>query len=223
MVRLSASGAVMTLCEWFAFEILNFSTSYVGTAHLAAQTFLSSTSVLIWHIPFSTSIAVSTRMGQVIGNGAVNTAKQATRIYAIIFVFIGLLDMGLLVLIIRELVVRFFIQDEEVSALVQRATLSVAIFQVFDAITCGAHAIIRGLGWQTIAGWVTFGVNYIYAVPLALVLELGPLQLGLPGLWMALGSGLLLTSAIEAVIIKYRDWNRAVEDARRRDEVVSVE
>jgi multidrug resistance protein, MATE family len=223
MVRLSTSGAVMTLCEWFAFEILNFSTSYIGTAHLAAQTFLSSTSVLIWHIPFSTSVALSTRMGQMIGSGAVNTAKQAVRIYAIIFVLIGLIDMGLLVLILREVIMRLFIQDEEVSALVQRATLSVAIFQFFDAITCVAHGIIRGLGMQTIAGWVTFGVNYLYAVPLGLILELGPLQLGLPGLWMALGSGLLLTSAIETVIMKFRDWNRAVEDARRRDEVVAVE
>jgi MATE family multidrug resistance protein len=223
MVRLSTSGAVMTLCEWFAFEILNFSTSYVGTAPLAAQTYLSTSTVLIWHIPFSTSIALSTRIGQMIGSGAVNTAKQAMPIYATVFALIGLIDMGLLALILREVVIRGFIQDEEVSALVQKATLSVSIFMFFDSLTCGTHGVIRGLGMQTIAGWVTFGVNYLYSVPLALILELGHLQLGLSGLWIALGSGLLLISVIETVIMKYRDWNRAVEDARRRDEVVDVE
>lgn len=39
--RLAIPGALMTLSEWLCFEILTFCTAYVGTAALAAQTFVS--------------------------------------------------------------------------------------------------------------------------------------------------------------------------------------
>lgn len=68
MVNLAVPGALMTFSKWFAFEILTFSTTYVGTAQLAAQTFLSASSVLIWHIPFSASIAITTGIGQLVGD-----------------------------------------------------------------------------------------------------------------------------------------------------------
>lgn len=44
MLSLSAAGAAATLAEWGAFEILIFSTSYLSTEHLAAQTVLVSLS-----------------------------------------------------------------------------------------------------------------------------------------------------------------------------------
>lgn len=47
MLPLAASGTVMTLSEWLSFEILTFSLTYLGNAPLAAQTFLSTTVVLV--------------------------------------------------------------------------------------------------------------------------------------------------------------------------------
>jgi hypothetical protein len=40
MVSLSSAGVIVLIGEWAAFEILTFSTSYVSTDHLAAQTLL---------------------------------------------------------------------------------------------------------------------------------------------------------------------------------------
>jgi multidrug resistance protein, MATE family len=221
MIWLSLSGAIMTLCEWFAFEILTFSTSYLSTGHLAAQTFLSTTSVLVWHVPFSASVVISTRIGHFIGSGAVTTAKNATRTYIVIFALIGLVDTALLAFMLKEVITRIFIQDEDVRILVARAMPVVAAFQFFDATTCCVHGIMRGLGRQAIGGWVTFCVNYFYAVPLALYLELGPPRMGLSGLWIALGSGLGLLTTIETLITKSMNWQRCVDDARKREESVS--
>jgi MATE family multidrug resistance protein len=220
MVWLSLSGAIMTLCEWFAFEILTFSTSYLSTEHLATQIFLSTASVLVWHVPFSASIAISTRIGQLIGSGAVTAARKATRTYTIICVLIGLIDMALLVFALKIIISRLIIQDHAVRALILRAMPVVALFQLFDATTCCVHGIMRGLGRQNIGGWVTFCVNYLYAVPLALYLELGPLRLGLSGLWIALSSGLALLTVVETVVIMVLDWGRCVDDARNREEAV---
>ncbi|CRK48492.1 hypothetical protein BN1723_020579, partial [Verticillium longisporum] len=69
MVRLSAAGTAVNLAEWLAFEILMISTSYIDTNHLAAQTILTTVSIVMWHIPFSVSVAVTTRVGHLIGAG----------------------------------------------------------------------------------------------------------------------------------------------------------
>lgn len=217
MFWLSMSGAVMTLCEWFAFEILTFSTTYVSTAHLAAQTLLTTTSVLVWHVPFSASVAVSTRIGHLIGSGAVDLSRRLIRLYAIIFTSIGLLDMSL-ILALKDVIPHIFTHDGDVRLLAARAMPFVAIFQVFDATTCCAHGIIRGLGRQSIGAYTTFCINYIYVVPLALYLELGPPRLGLHGLWISLGSGLALTTIIEGLITKVMNWQRCVDAAKEREE-----
>lgn len=48
MMGLSVAGAAATLAEWGAFEILIFSTSYLSTEHLAAQTVLVSLVRTVW-------------------------------------------------------------------------------------------------------------------------------------------------------------------------------
>lgn len=66
------------------------------------------------------------------------------------------------------------------------------------------HSIVRGIGWQNIAAYVTLLVSYLYAVPLALLLELGPPHLGINGLWIGLGSGVALVTGIESLIVWMR-------------------
>ncbi|KAJ5007970.1 hypothetical protein K4K48_009733 [Colletotrichum sp. SAR 10_66] len=56
MVRLSFAGSVATLSEYAAFEILCFSTSYLSTRHLAAQSILTTATIFVWHVPFSISV-----------------------------------------------------------------------------------------------------------------------------------------------------------------------
>lgn len=66
------------------------------------------------------------------------------------------------------------------------------------------HSIVRGIGWQNIAACVTLCVSYLYAVPLALFLELGHPHLGVSGLWIGLGSGVALVTGMEALIVWMR-------------------
>ncbi|KAI8185094.1 hypothetical protein KHU50_001496 [Colletotrichum sp. SAR 10_65] len=61
MVRLSFAGSVATLSEYAAFEILCFSTSYLSTRHLAAQSILTTATIFVWHVPFSISVFSSNR------------------------------------------------------------------------------------------------------------------------------------------------------------------
>lgn len=214
MVRLSIPGALMTLSEWLSFEILTFATSYVSTAELAAQTFLSVTIILVWHIPFSTSVAASTRIGHLVGGGLIDTAKRVAAWYTWLFLGFGVLNIGLSVAIIAG-IVRYLAMGDDVRMATGSATAFVALFCFFDSTSSWAHGIIRGLGWQGIGGWITMCVNYLFAVPLALGLLLGPAQMGVKAIYLGLGIGLGVMTVIEAVVLHLRTWLRTetAEDA----------
>ncbi|KAK8044211.1 mate-domain-containing protein [Apiospora rasikravindrae] len=217
MTRLSLAGSVVNLGEWFAFEIMTFSTSYISTAHLAAQTVLSTVSVITWHIPFSVSVAISTRVGHLIGAGQVEAARRAAVLYAAVFLAIGVFD-GALMFALRNRLPRFFSEDAEVCAIAARSILAVVAFQVVDSVACGCNGMLRGLGRQGVAGWVVFPVNYVAAVPLAVWLSLGAPGLELVGVWVGLGVGVAAIAVIELVYMRMIRWESCVESAKSREE-----
>ncbi|KAF2641921.1 MATE efflux family protein [Massarina eburnea CBS 473.64] len=217
MVKLSVPGIVMVEAEWLAFDILTFSSSYLSTAHLAAQSVVMTVAVAIFHIPFSVSVAVSTRLGNLIGAGALTAARIATRTYVVIFLAIGLIDATFLAST-RNILPNAFTEDPQVREIVSSVMPVLALFQLSDAGTALANAILRGLGRQTIGGCVNLGVYYGIAIPVALGLCFGKPRMGLEGLWMGCLVGSCLNWIIEGTYCKVWSWKNAVEEARRRDD-----
>ncbi|KAJ3558156.1 hypothetical protein NPX13_g9772 [Xylaria arbuscula] len=216
MVKLSIAGSLLNLAEWAAFEIVAFSTSYLSTRHLAAQTVLTTISVVSWHIPFSMSVGISTRIGHLIGAGMVSTARRAAGLYACIFALVGMID-GLIIFSLRYQLPRFFSEDPGVCAMATKTLLAVGVFQVIDAFICFTNGTLRGLGRQSFAAMVVIVINYAAAVPTAIWLELGPSGLGLNGVWIGLGSGMVVIATIECCYMKFLRWNDCVESAKMRE------
>ncbi|KAF1954699.1 MATE efflux family protein [Byssothecium circinans] len=217
MVKLSIPGIVMVEAEWLAFDILTFSSSYISTAHLAAQSVVMTVSVSIFHVPFSTSIAVSTRLGNLIGAGSLSAARIASRTYVVVFLVIGLVDATFLVST-RHLLPKAFTEDPQVQQIVSSVMPILGLFQLSDAGTALANAILRGLGRQKIGGYVNLGVYYGIAIPVALFLCFGKPRLELEGLWMGCLVGSCLNWIIEGSYCKIWRWERAVEEARMRED-----
>ncbi|KAF7551282.1 hypothetical protein G7Z17_g5144 [Cylindrodendrum hubeiense] len=216
LLNLSAAGTALNLAEWGAFEILMVSTSYIDTNHLAAQTILSTISIITWHIPFSVSVAVSTRLGNFIGAGLLRLARREAALYSIIFIVIGVFD-GLVIFLIRHQLTRLFSNDHEVVRIAINATFALSAFQIIDSIICGCNAVLRGLGRQSIAAWVVLAVNYLGAVPLAVWLELGSPDMKVEGIWVGLGCGMVLIAVIECWYMKWISWQDCVDDVRERE------
>lgn len=216
MVRLSVAGSAVNLGEWAAFEIVAFSTSYLSTRHLAAQSVLTTASIVAWHVPFSVSVAASTRVGHLVGAGRLATARRASALYAVVFLVVGCVD-GAAIYALRNTLASFFSDDDVVRSIAVAATLAVAVFQVIDAVICGTNGVLRGLGRQGVAAWVVFAVNYLAAVPLAIWLELGPPGWGLNGVWIGIGSGMVLIAVIECVYMKALRWQDCVDVVKLRE------
>ncbi|KAK6080079.1 mate efflux family protein [Seiridium cupressi] len=217
MLRLSAAGSVVNLGEWFAFEAVTLSTSYISVQHLAAMAVLTQLCAFMWHIPFSISVAVSIRIGHLIGAGLVSAARRATILYAAVFTIVGTFDAVVLFLLRNELP-KIISSDEYVRSIAAAVMTTLAVFHIIDAISVGASGVLRGLGKQSFAGLVVFPVNYLFAVPLAIWLELGSPDLELNGTWMGLGLGGLVAVVIYCVYLKLMRWQDCVESAKSREE-----
>ncbi|KAI1475632.1 hypothetical protein K445DRAFT_315894 [Daldinia sp. EC12] len=216
MVRLSFAGTAVNLGEWAASEILTFSTSYLGTNYLAAQSVMMTISVVSWHIPFSISVAISTRIGHLIGAGNVAKARRAAVLYAVVCALVGSTD-GLIIFSLRQQLATFFSDDPIVGDLVSKAMLAVAVFQIIDAIICCTNGILRGLGRQSVAAWVVLIVNYVATVPVTMWLELGSPGLKLNGVWIGLGSGMVLIAIVEGLYMKTLRWQDCVASVKLRE------
>jgi multidrug resistance protein, MATE family len=216
-LHLAIPGVLMVFCEWLAFDILTFSSAYISTQHLAAQSVLMTVCVTMYHIPFPISIAASTRFGNLIGYGALKAAKTAFQTHYTIFLFIGIFDIILLTSL-RHLIPILFTGDLAVRQIIAGVMPLVAAAQFFDATTALSNALLRGLGRQSIGGYVNLGVYYLFAVPLSLLLTFGPPKLGLLGLWIGPILGLMVCTFSIGGYMIFTNWEGAVEDARRREE-----
>jgi len=217
MIRLALPGVMMTFCEWLSFDILTFSASYLSAAHLAAQSIIFTVMIVMYHLPFPTSVAASTRFGNLIGFGALRAARVAARTYTVIFICIGFMDMVILASC-KSYIPFIFSKDPDVWAIAAKVMPIVSAAQFFDATTALANGLVRGLGRQSVGGWINLATYYIFAVPLALFLAFGPPKLGLTGLWIGPCSGLAMITFLEGAFVKWSSWQRAVDDARSREE-----
>ncbi|TGJ80716.1 hypothetical protein E0Z10_g8044 [Xylaria hypoxylon] len=217
MVKLSFAGSVVNLAEWGSFQIVAFSTSRLGTEHLAAQSVLATISMVTWHIPFSMSVGISTRIGHLIGAGLVSTARRAATLYGIVFTMVGCIDC-LILYFAQDYILGFFLEDlatRDVYTLAASTIGVVSVFQIIDAFICFTNGILRGLGRQAVAACIVIVVNYCAAVPLALWLELGPHHLGLVGAWTGVACGMIVIAIIECSYIKLLKWERCVDRVRK--------
>ena len=174
----------------------------------------------MWHIPFSISVALSTRIGHLIGGGYVDTARRATALYFFVFLLVGLFNAAV-IYFFRYPIVSVFTQDSAIRELAVKSMWLAAVFEVIDSVVCGTNGLLRGLGKQSAAAWIAVSINYLEAVPLAIWLELGAPALGIDGVWIGFGSGVALTIASECLYVRLLDWQGAVDKVKCREDIVS--
>lgn len=216
MIRLALPGLLMVEAECAAFEILTLAASYFGTAHLAAQSVLSTLASITFQIPFPISIAASTRIANLIGATLADAAKVSARVAGFAAVAVGILNVVLLSSL-HNVLPGLFTSDAEVIDLCSKALPLCAAFQLFDALACLCNGILRGLGRQEIGGYVQLIAYYVVAMPISMGTAFG-LGWKLHGLWAGVAIALGLVAVVEGIFLYRSDWERSVEDAKLRNE-----
>lgn len=84
-----------------------------------------------------------------------------------------------------------FTNDDEVIALVAKVLPIVAVMQLFDGLSAGAHGLLRGIGKQSIGGPANLIAYYVISLPISCGLAFG-FDWKLEGLWFGVTLGLIV-------------------------------
>ncbi len=232
MIRLALPGLLMVLAEYLAFEILTLAASWISSTHLAAQSVLTTLSVLSCQIAFAVSVAASTRIANLIGASLSDAAKMGARVSLIAACCVGTLNL-IILCSLRNHLPWLFTNDPDVVELVANVLPVCAACELFDAIAANRNGVLRGLGRQAIGGWIGLLSYYAVGIPISFATGFG-LHWDLYGLW-AVGhtrsiscltadhpkqgptTALALVVAIEGWYISHTSWEKAVESATKRN------
>ena len=216
MITLSIPGVVNIVAEWGAFELLTLSSSWLSTAHLAAQAILLSFVSAAFSVPFAVSISMSTRLANLIGAGLQDAAKVTVGVSLFSGLFFPAIDAVILVSL-RKVLPKLMTTDPDVLVLAEAIMVTVGFVHILDSLSSNCSGIMRGIGRQDISGYATVFSFYAVGLPISWMTAFW-LHWELHGLWFGIGCGLVVTSGIQSWFIRHADWDRAVRDAKNRND-----
>ena len=188
LLSLGMPIATQIVLEVSAFAFTAVMAGWLGVIPLAANqiaTGLSSISfMIVVGIGAATTIRVSHQMSEKNYYGLIMAAKASIHI---VLVFMVITASTFLVL--REILPRFYTQDEAVIVLASQMLIAAAIFQLFDGLQAVLISILRGFGDVKPAMKYSFIAYILINLPVGYFLAF-TMEMGLKGLWIGFIVGL---------------------------------
>lgn len=213
LAHLAFSGVIMLEAEEISYECLTLFSAYFGTEYLAAQSAVSSVAALIYMVPFAIGISTSTRIANFIGAKRIDFAHISSKV-GLSFSFIAGLTNCTILTLSRNFIAGIFSRDETVKGLISGILPVVGLIQNFDALNAVAGSCLRGQGMQSIGSIVNLVGYYCFGIPLAMILS-WVFDWKLYGLWIGIGSAMLIVGSIEAYFVLQPNWDRILSYAEK--------
>uniref|UniRef100_A0A804MRE8 Protein DETOXIFICATION n=1 Tax=Zea mays TaxID=4577 RepID=A0A804MRE8_MAIZE len=185
---LSAASAVMLALEVWYFQVLILLAGMLPDPQIALDSLTVCTSIQSWVFMISVGFnaAASVRVGNELGAG--NPRDKLS------YIFTG---------------------GEAVS----RAVADLCPLLVGTIVLCGIQPVLSGVavgcGWQAMVAYINVECYYFIGVPLGVLLGF-KFGFGIKGLWGGMIGGTLIQTLALIWITLRTDWNKEVEEARKR-------
>jgi multidrug resistance protein, MATE family len=187
-VKLGSPVALQLLLEVGAFSAAAFFMGWIDVTALAAHQIAITCAAITFMVPLGLSIAVTIRIGQVLGAG------QHQRVASIgggIILFTLAIEavFALCFILLSIPIASLFTTDPTVIKLAATLIVIAGAFQLVDGLQVVSIGALRGLKDVRIPTAFVFAAYWLVSLPLGLVLAF-PLNLGARGMWIGLSAGL---------------------------------
>ncbi|CAI9787656.1 unnamed protein product [Fraxinus pennsylvanica] len=215
-LKLSTSSAVMLCLETWYFQILILIAGLLPNPEIVLDSLSVCVTYLGWVFMISVGFnaAASVRVSNELGAGHPKSAAFSV-VVVTMNSFVLAVFFAILSLFLRHQLSYIFTGGKTVSDAVSDLTPLMAISIVLNGIQPVLSGVAVGCGWQTFVAYVNVGCYYVIGIPLGSVLGF-KFKLGAKGIW----SGMLGGTALQTIILLWvtirTDWNKEVENARRR-------
>jgi MATE family multidrug resistance protein len=194
--------ATLMLCsEWWAFEILTFLASQLGTPEVAAQTIIIQIASLAYMVPLGISISTASLVGNFIGAGKTSVAIKLGKL-AILFDIFCQIILGILIYFCGHYLVDSYTPDQHIRSLCYLILPFLSCFTLIDGLVAIGSGILRAVGKQQIGAFTNIISFYGIGLPMAFFLCFHT-SFHVRGLIMGLsfGTGFQMTILLALVLI----------------------
>lgn len=204
LLRLSFPIAIALWAEVALFSLTSLFLSPLGSKVVASHQIALNTSSFIFMFPMSLGMAATILVGQRLGEGQPQQAKNLAYIALIVGLNIALVT-ALITLFGREQIAMIFVNDSQVIALASSLLIIAALYQFSDTVQVVISGVLRGYKDTKAILYITLFCYWVVGVPLGYSLSLTDWlmpHLGAKGFWIAFV--VALTAAAILLLLRMR-------------------
>lgn len=162
---------------------------FIGLQSQAAMVITLNVVALVFYLPFSYSLAISALVGSALGKGNVYQAKKVA-ILAMVLTFMSILCAISVIWGNATSLVNVYTRDTKIVQLASSNLKAYCIIMLLDGFQYNLQAIIKGLGLQEKAQYLSLVSMFLVGLPGA-YLACFKMNLGINGLWYGFALGLV--------------------------------
>ncbi|XP_072989173.1 protein DETOXIFICATION 40-like isoform X2 [Typha latifolia] len=215
-LKLSTASAVMLCLETWYFQILILIAGLLENPQLALDSLTVCLTISGWVFMVSVGFnaAASVRVGNELGAGNPKAAEFSVVVVTTLSFIISVI-LAVIILLCRDYISYIFTEGETVARAVSDLCPLLAITLILNGIQPVLSGVAVGCGWQTFVAYVNVGCYYVVGVPLGSLLGF-KFGLGAKGIWSGMLGGTLMQTLILIWVTFRTDWNKEVEEAKKR-------
>ncbi len=195
--KLGAPAGLQWIADISLFAVIGVLPGRISEAASAANQIGMTIATLTTGVSIGLSTAISVRVGRHVGAGNTPGARQAGFL-GLALACCALAAIGVVLLCVPHEVAHLFTDDPIVLDQAVPVVRVMAICQLAEGAQLACAGALRGVGDTRYPFLVMMVTHYVVSLPVALWLGFG-MELGTPGLWIGLVSGLALAAVVLGV------------------------
>eukprot|EP00039_Didymoeca_costata_P021418 m.344460 g.344460 ORF g.344460 m.344460 type:complete len:496 (+) comp24489_c0_seq1:144-1631(+) len=214
-LSLGLPGGLMLGAEASSIEASNIFASRLGSNALMGHTIMRSLGSFIYvSIPFAVAVAITVRVGNLVGANKPKAARLSAKVSLIIGGATNTF-IAVLLLITGHWIGHLFTNNPDVIAVTRKLVIVMALVLTSDGIQGCAQGVLKAVGKQNIVAVLNLVALWGVGVPIGYALAF-PLKFGLPGLWWSFVIGMASIAIVFTTVILCLNWEKEALASQKR-------
>jgi MATE family multidrug resistance protein len=213
-IKFTLPSAFMILADALAIEIQAVFAVFMSKQDYALHILISNIANLLITLAHGFGIAATILIAEYMAKSMIKESKQIA-LYSFILAETLMSFVVILLMLFRNSVLKFFIDDEDLLTKGSVLVVVLAIEEIFDMTQGVLGCIYKGLGKQRQASIITFLQFYVIQILLSYVLGI-KMKLGVVGIWISILLGNLISTLIYIFFIFRFNFEQIIKETTER-------
>ncbi|ERN07476.1 protein DETOXIFICATION 49 [Amborella trichopoda] len=206
LLQLAIPSCASVCLEWWWYELMILLCGLLSEPQpkVAAMGVLIQTTSLLYILPSSLSLGISTRVSHELGADNPTSARRATIVGLMGSALLGLFSMGFATSVLHVWGL-MFTRERSILRLISQALPIIGLCELFNCPQTSGCGLLRGCARPGLGAYINLGSFYLLGLPVAVSLAFF-LGLGFVGLWLGLLTAEACCLLLMLLALVNTDW-----------------